>query len=47
MRHFASLYQEVIEKWVIIGLIHDLDFIIKETVIVKKSVAGSIGLAGE
>jgi len=26
MRHFASLYNEDIEKWGIIGLIHDLDY---------------------
>lgn len=26
MRHFASLYGEDIEKWGIIGLIHDLDY---------------------
>ena len=26
MRHFASLYGENIEKWGIIGLIHDLDY---------------------
>lgn len=26
MRHFASLYREDIEKWGIIGLIHDLDY---------------------
>jgi predicted hydrolase (HD superfamily) len=26
MRHFASLMQEDIEKWGIIGLIHDLDY---------------------
>ncbi len=26
MRHFAELYEEDVEKWGIIGLIHDLDF---------------------
>lgn len=26
MRHFAKLYDEDVEKWGIIGLIHDLDF---------------------
>ncbi len=26
MRHFASIYQENIEKWGIIGLVHDLDY---------------------
>ncbi len=26
MRHFASLYQEDVEKWGIIGLVHDLDY---------------------
>ena len=26
MRHFASLYNEDLEKWGIIGLIHDLDY---------------------
>lgn len=26
MRHFANLYGEDVEKWGIIGLIHDLDF---------------------
>ena len=26
MRHFASIYDEDIEKWGIIGLIHDLDY---------------------
>ena len=26
MRHFASIYNEDIEKWGIIGLIHDLDY---------------------
>jgi predicted hydrolase (HD superfamily) len=26
MRHFASIYNEHIEKWGIIGLIHDLDY---------------------
>lgn len=26
MRHFASIYHEDIEKWGIIGLIHDLDY---------------------
>lgn len=26
MRHFASIYQEDIAKWGIIGLIHDLDY---------------------
>jgi len=26
MRHFASLYNEDVEKWGIIGLIHDLDY---------------------
>jgi predicted hydrolase (HD superfamily) len=26
MRHFASIYDEDVEKWGIIGLIHDLDF---------------------
>lgn len=26
MRHFAELYGEDVEKWGVIGLIHDLDF---------------------
>ena len=26
MRHFASLYNEDVEKWGIIGLVHDLDY---------------------
>lgn len=26
MRHFAGLYQEDVEKWGIIGLLHDIDF---------------------
>jgi predicted hydrolase (HD superfamily) len=26
MRHFASLYHEDVEKWGIIGLVHDLDY---------------------
>lgn len=26
MRHFAELYEEDVEKWGVIGLIHDLDF---------------------
>jgi len=26
MRHFASLYDEDVEKWGVIGLIHDLDY---------------------
>ena len=26
MRHFASIYNEDIEKWGVIGLIHDLDY---------------------
>ena len=26
MRHFAKLYDEDVEKWGVIGLIHDLDF---------------------
>jgi putative nucleotidyltransferase with HDIG domain len=26
MRHFASIYNEDIEKWGIIGLVHDLDY---------------------
>lgn len=26
MRHFASLYNEDVEKWGVIGLVHDLDY---------------------
>ena len=48
MRHFAELFEEDVEKWGIIGLVHDLDYemyqinTVKNKEILKKKIGQKI-----